>query len=144
MALAEVSDGNLVSVARHQQNPYDEKPENCRLWTFRSEDGGATWTTPEPTAIVGKPPHLTVLRDGRLLLSYGYRFAPYGIRACISTDGGCTWDHDDEIILREDGVNDDLGYPQSVECSDGSILTVYYQVKCSGEMPKIFLTRWNL
>ena len=32
----------------------------------------------------------------------------------------------DEIIIRSDGKDGDLGYPSSVQLSDGRILTVYY------------------
>ena len=64
------------------------------------------------------------LRDGRLVITYGYRSAPYGIRARISKDEGKTWG--DEIILRNDGGAWDLGYTRSLQRSDGKMLTVYY------------------
>jgi sialidase-1 len=96
------------------------------LWQSESVDGGKTWTIPRKTEIWGFPAHLLVLKDGRLLCSYGYRRPPYGIRACISTDEGKTWDLKNEIIIRNDGLHGDLGYPSSIELDDGKILTVYY------------------
>jgi hypothetical protein len=73
---------------------------------------------------------------GKLLMTYGYRRPPWGIRACLSNDQGKTWDLDNEIILRMDGgtpegqarkvIDADLGYPVSVELADGSVFTVYY------------------
>lgn len=143
-ALLEVEPGQLIAAARHQLRPYDEKPENCTIWRCFSSDGGKTWTEPEPTDIVGKPPHLTNLPDGRVLLSYGYRFAPFGIRASVSDDGGKSWHATEEIVLRDDGPNDDLGYPQSLVCTDGTILTVYYQILPGDTLPSILLTRWRL
>ena len=102
----------------------------------RSTDRGKTWGKVNKTPVWGYPQHLLPLRDGRLLMTYGYRRYPYGIRACISHDGGVTWDMDNEIILRMDGGagagkpsrvgNWDLGYPVSIELPDGRILTVYY------------------
>jgi len=64
------------------------------------------------------------LQDGRLCLTYGYRDVPYGIRAKLSEDDGETWG--EEIILRDDGGNYDLGYPRTVQRSDGKIVTLYY------------------
>ena len=49
---------------------------------------------------------------------------PYGIRARISQDRGETWG--DEIVLRDDGGNWDLGYTRTVQRPDGKIVTVYY------------------
>jgi len=64
------------------------------------------------------------LRDGRLCLTYGYRDAPYGMRARLSSDEGATWG--EEIILRDGGGNHDLGYPRTVQRADGQVVTVYY------------------
>jgi hypothetical protein len=113
------------------------------LWQFESEDGGHTWTDPRPTEIIGKPPHLTRLSDGRILLTYGYRHEPYGQRACLSEDGGATWEYEREIVLRDDAPSGDLGYPASVECDDGTILTVYYQQETAGEKTVLMTTRWR-
>jgi hypothetical protein len=42
----------------------------------------------------------------------------------LSDDGGKTWS--DEIQLRDGGGGRDLGYPRSVQQSDGKVVTVYY------------------
>ncbi len=60
---------------------------------------------------------MTKLQDGRLCLTYGYRDAPYGMRARLSPDGGATWG--EEIVLRDGGGNHDLGYPRTVQRGDG-------------------------
>ncbi len=39
-------------------------------------------------------------------------------------DGGATWDRWN--VLRADGGNRDLGYPCTVQRSDGRFVTVYY------------------
>lgn len=92
----------------------------------RSTDGGVTWSQPVRTPVRGFPQHLLQLKDGRLLATYGYRYAPQGIRACISRDGGLTWDIDKEIIIRNDGGTEDLGYPVAVEMPSGEVFCVYY------------------
>jgi len=141
--VAEDEPGRLVAMVRYEERPYVEGRTNCVLWQFDSEDGGHTWTDPRPTQILGKPPHVLRLKDGRLLVTYGYRHEPYGERACFSRDGGRTWDYDNEIVLRDDAPSGDLGYPASVECDDGTILTVYYQQERPGEMTRLMTTRWE-
>lgn len=141
--VVEVSPGRLLAMARYEEQPYREGRTACVLWQFTSEDGGHTWTEPRPTEILGKPPHLLKLRDGRILVTYGYRHAPYGERACFSTDGGATWDYAHEVILRDDAINGDLGYPATAECDDGTLLTVYYQIDRPGEKTSLMMTRWR-
>jgi len=98
-----------------------------RSWieSWRSADNGATWSlTNEPVADTGEgnPPHLLKLADGRLCLTY--RAKPFGIFARLSSEGGQTWSP--PITLRADGGGRDIGYPRSVQRSDGKVVTVYY------------------
>ena len=124
--IAQLPGGRIIMMIRATAKPYNDRDARCVLWESHSDDGGVTWVAPSPTPLWGFPPHLLVLGDGRVLCSYGYRRFPYGERACLSTDG-ITWNAGDEIILREDAPNGDLGYPASVELGGGKILTVYYQ-----------------
>ena len=67
---------------------------------------------------------LTRLLDGRLCLTYGYRDAPHRICAKLSSDDGNTWSK--EVVLRDNGGDHDVGYPRTVQCPDGVVVTVYY------------------
>ena len=96
------------------------------LYACRSLDGGRSWSVPEPTALFGLPGHLLTLRDGRLLCTYGRRTEPFGIRACLSEDGGRTWRVDQEIVIRDDLPNADLGYPTTIEYAPGRLFVCYY------------------
>ncbi|HNQ35086.1 MAG TPA: sialidase family protein [bacterium] len=139
--LVETAPGRLLALARYEDVL---KVEPSCLWQSGSEDGGRTWSEPYSTGILGKPPHLCRLSDGRVLATYGYRHPPYGQRACLSVDGGRTWDYADEIILRDDAPSGDLGYPASAELADGMIITVYYQQEPPGdEKPCLMATRWR-
>ncbi len=93
---------------------------------YRSQDNGESWqylNTPAPST-AGNPAALLKLSDGRLCVMYGYRSAPFGIRARISSDDGVTWTG--EILLRTDGGDWDLGYPRAIERPDGNIVVAYY------------------
>ncbi|MDA0709992.1 MAG: sialidase family protein [bacterium] len=104
--------------------------EETKHWvdTYLSRDNGLTWTQvgqPVPASGTGgNPPTLTRLADGRTVLVYGYRAAPFGIRAKISPDDGASWGA--EIVLRDDGGNPDIGYPRTVCRADGAVVIAYY------------------
>jgi len=137
--VAEMPDGKLVALVRYE--PSDRT--KCFLQRSESYDGGKTWTTTHTTLMWGYPPHMIVLENGWLLNVYGVRRKRYSERACISKDGGKTWDIENEIILAH-ARNGDLGYPASVQLDDGSILTVYYQIDQAGEKTSLHCTHWRL
>jgi len=127
---------------------YDEPylvipPKGPWIITFRVQaDGyvrqafsndGRRWSRVRKTRVRGFPQHILPLKDGRLLMAYGYRYKPYGVRACVSRDHGRTWHVDQEILLNYGAANSDLGYPVSLELKDGRLLTVYYYNDPSGE-----------
>ncbi|MCA9433086.1 MAG: exo-alpha-sialidase [Candidatus Omnitrophica bacterium] len=93
---------------------------------YLSPNEGESWYRLEEPTIDngGNPASMIRLADGRIALTYGWRHAPYGIRARISEDEGQSWS--DEVILRCDGANWDLGYPRTVQREDGKCVTVYY------------------
>jgi hypothetical protein len=123
----ECADGRLVAHIRNENKTDDNE-------TLQSEstDGGKTWSVPHRLRVVdgsegvwGTPSHLLRLRDGRLLMSYGYRRAPFGNQARVSADEGATWSA--PMTISADGACGDLGYPSNVELDDGSFLTVWYE-----------------
>lgn len=117
--LTEVAPGELYCVLR-------ESRRKGHLYACRSVDGGQTWSEPEMTPIFGHPGQLLMLQEGRLLCTYGRRIAPFGIRACLSEDGGRTWLLDNEIVVRDDLLNGDLGYPTTIEYEPGKLFCCYY------------------
>ncbi len=137
--VVEMPDGKLLAMFRF--NPDDKTKAYLRQ--SESNDGGKTWTTTHKTKIWGYPPHLILLKNGWLLASYGVRKIPYSERACISKDGGKTWDIENEIVLSLSDSGD-LGYPASVQLDDGSILTIYYQIDKEGEKTSLMQTHWKL
>lgn len=121
--LLRLKSGKLITMMRTDNS---KREGTGYLFQSQSEDDGRTWSRPFQTPIWGYPAHVLELGDGRLLCVYGYRRPPFGVRACLSRDGGGSWDIDREIVLRDDGGTGDLGYPTSVELSDGRVLTAYW------------------
>ena len=92
--------------------------------------------------VAGSPPHLLRHSSGAIVLTYGYRHPGYGQRAVVSRDEGATWS--EEIIIRDDGPSGDLGYPCSIELSDGSVFTVYYQQLPGQKQCSLLWSKWKL
>ena len=134
----ELADGTLVGLVRYHG------PDNCMRQTV-SKDGGKTWTPMAKTGMVGLPPHLIRLGDGKLVNVYGRRIreAGFGEFAAISDDNGKTWDVQNEIALAK-SHNGDLGYPASCLLPGGDILTIYYQQSAPGQKPCLMATRWRV
>jgi hypothetical protein len=102
-----------------------------RLATTRSTDG-LQWSEPRLHALIGHPFHPLLLADGRVLLSYGYRTTPYGIRLRVLDNALADPDRAEEFVVRDDGVCADVGYPWAVELADGNVLLVYYWTDLQG------------
>jgi Neuraminidase (sialidase) len=135
----ELNNGKLLVMFRY--NPSDHSQSYLRQ--SESSDGGRTWTSSHKTDIWGYPPHLVQLKNSWILNTYGVRKEPYGEKACISKDGGKTWETGKEIMISP-AMNGDLGYPASLQLDDGSILTVYYQIDKKGEKTSLMSTHWQL
>ena len=121
--IVRTASGRIIAALRNHG------PDNAIFVTY-SDDDGKTWTPLKKTDLIGHPVDLIQLSDGRILASYGIRppshDMPGGIRVCFSKDNGETWDLRSEIQLRNDFINWDIGYPESLELPDGRIFTVYY------------------
>jgi BNR repeat-like domain len=92
---------------------------------FRSSDDGQTWGEGQRvTARNEINGHLAQLQDGQLLLSYGNRVSgQFGVLAKLSHDAGRTWGTPVRLAT---SLEQDCGYPSSVQQADGKILTAYY------------------
>lgn len=97
----------------------------------RSHDRGRTFEW-EPMGFKGHPVNALRLPDNRVLITYGYRHEPYGIR-CRILNAECTdYKTAPEIILRDDGANSDIGYSWPVMTDSNHVLVTYYFNKDDG------------
>jgi hypothetical protein len=115
--------GRVIAMIRCHR--YDEPIGNF-LYQATSDDGGVTWTAFVRTPMWGYPAQMILLNDGKTILcTYAHRRHPYGSRACLSRDGGQTWDIENEKILKDDSLPGLVWYPTSVQLDDGTILTAH-------------------
>lgn len=135
-ALIHLASGKIVALLRTAPTGW--------LYQSDSYDQGRTWSEPVKTSMWGHPAHLWLLHDGRVLATYGRRQAPFGIRVCVSSDEGKTWDIKNEIVLRDDFKTGDLGYPTTTQLDDGTLLTVYYGRDENNDVTCIQSTFWKL
>ena len=146
--LATLPDGSLLMLLWTFRQGDEEtlSPRVCR-----SDDGGRTWTRPEPTGIAGQIASPVALSPDVVLAATNVRHPPEGIRLWGSADGGRTWNADEPLMMwsvREsrmlgepvspepearsgDGVWAALdaftfGTPDMVLLRDGSVLLTYY------------------
>jgi hypothetical protein len=147
-SLLHLGNGEILAMVRadadfHTENEFMPVGGVGDLCTARSYDGGMSWTFSNRTGIWGQPGSISKLKNGNLLCTYGYRKAPFGVRACVSYDNGMSWDVKNEYILRDDCPTWDCGYPFTIELANGELYTVYYFV-CEEGIRHICGTKWNL
>jgi hypothetical protein len=92
----------------------------------RSRDRGKSFESWKDAGWQGHPHHAIRLEDNRVLLVYGYRHPPFGIRARV-LDPECTdFAAAPEFVIRDDGGGKDLGYPWAVALPGRKVLVTYY------------------
>ena len=92
----------------------------------RSTDGGKSFQPWQDMGWQGHPLQALRLPDARVLLVYGYRHKPYGVRARILNAECTDFASAKEFVIRDDGGTTDLGYPWSVQLDGNRVLVVYY------------------
>ncbi len=158
--MTRLNNGKLICFLRTQHKP--NRQDN--LWFTWSDDDGVTWSLPKKSPLWGYPAEVLQLNNGRVLVVYGYRKDPWGVRGCISDDG-LNWDIKNEFTIREGGVpvpkpgkgdrtvQDMLimaqywhiGYPSATQLDDGTIVVGYHEYS-DDEQPIQYLmcTRFRL
>ncbi|MBW8324286.1 MAG: glycoside hydrolase [Prolixibacteraceae bacterium] len=111
--------GDLVAFLRTADMPNEY---SC---IARSTDGGKSFQW-QSLGFYGYPLHALKLPDNRVLLTYGYRHKPYGIRARILNPECTDFASAPEFVVRDDGGSGDLGYSWSEMLDQNRVLVVYY------------------
>jgi hypothetical protein len=124
-SLYETPKGDLVGFMR--TGDFDDHTTMAR-----SLDHGLSFQPWQDAGFQGHPHHALRLPDKRVLLVYGYRHRPFGIRARVLNPDCSDISSAQEIILRDDGGNGDLGYPWATLLSKHRALAVYYFNQADG------------
>jgi hypothetical protein len=92
-----------------------------------SADDGRTWAPRgDLTLPMQHPADLTDVGDNHVLATYGLRNRGLmGVGARLSRDGGLTWGAPAVLFQFGDDATD-CGYPSTVPCADGTLLTACY------------------
>jgi len=134
--LVDAGEGRMICHIRNEN-----KTDDGQTLQSESTDGGRTWTIPHAIGVWGLPSHLLRMRNGNLLMSYGHRRSPLGIQARMSRDKGVTWT--DAISITNDAKSSDLGYPSTIECEDGTMVTIWYEVLAGSPLAQLRQSRWK-
>jgi len=134
--ITQLDDGTILAamrnrVARHRWVDVVASTDEGRTWAKRSLAFDHN----------NNPASLVNLGGERLAIVYGYRNEPFGIRGKVSDDAGRTWS--DEIVLRDDAREWDLGYVRAALRPDGRILIVYYYTTADRPENHIAATIWT-
>lgn len=118
-SLYETAKGDLVAFARTAD--FDD-----HTVIARSRDRGKSFEQWQDAGWQGHPHHAARLEDGRVFLVYGYRHPPQGVRARVLNAECTDFASAPEVVLRDDGGGNDLGYPWAVVLPNRRILATYY------------------
>jgi hypothetical protein len=140
----ELADGSILCHIRAQRVHGSPSPKTLTTYQSVSTDGGKSRSKPERLLEDngGAPSHIIRHSSGTLVAVYGCRKKPWGIQVMFSQDEGKTWSTDH--MLCEDEVSPDLGYPATVELSDGSLLTVFYAHPAADQPAVIMQQKWRI
>lgn len=135
-----LDDGTILVHIRAEKYNEDDM---FTIFQSESHDNGKTWSKPKQILprLGGAPAHLFKHSSGMIICTYGYREKPFGIKAMFSKDNGKSWDMGYDIYVNN--VDDDLGYPSTVELSDGSLLTIFYALPGENEPAVIMQQKWR-
>ncbi len=141
--------GRIIVHIRQQYlgaNPLKDGTKLFRVLQSESTDGGKSFSTPHPVSDridVGAPACLLRHSSGVLISTVSYRTPPYGINLLVSRDDGESWE---ACNLLSGEPNADLGYPSTVELSDGTLFTVFYSHLTEDKQSPsvIFGVKWRI
>jgi hypothetical protein len=133
--------GHLVAMFWTHDRTLGVDIENHIAW---SDDGGRSWSDPQPTGWKGQHCQPLPLGGNRLAAIYVHRHEPASLRIVVSDDFGKSWNRSNELAFYEHSEDGDydrskpfeefwqdmmrwqFGHPRAVQNRDGDVLIVYY------------------
>jgi len=90
--------------------------------------GAGDWRLANGRVQKPSPGSIVALPNGNVLVVYGYRAYPFGVRAIVSRDGGDTFDTGTEYVLSDTAYSFDCGYPSAICGEDGRAVVACYSI----------------
>jgi len=143
--------------AMHAKKPTGNDNADRLIFT-KSTDGGLTWSNvedfPKYTGTL-EPygqmyPRVTPLHQGRTLMTYTKRSGtpPLGLRAVLSTDGGDTFDFQNDVLILDENTQPGWpsggGFGNTIQLPDGSLISCYSYATSPQTDPHTEVVRWRL
>jgi BNR repeat-like domain len=117
-SIVSLSDGRLLAHIRDIHS--------TALYQSFSSDRGMSWTSPQPSGIVGQTPFLFRTRRGVLLCAHrDKRPNRGGVGLAMSFDSGEKW-HSATSLYESPDKKGDCASPAMVQFEDGLLMCVYY------------------
>ena len=85
-----------------------------------------SWSTPWASSQYGYPADVIHTNTGALLMAFGYRRIPYGVRLAWISHVDSKWSVDPAVAVDEASETPECGYPSLLQLQDGRILLAYY------------------
>ena len=121
------SDGWLAAARTLSDYEHPDDPHGQPyVQAVRANAAADSWSDGKNLTLPDQHPgNLLRLKDGNILFTCGSRIEGFmGVFSRVSADEGHTWS--DPLILIEDGLSRDMGYPSTIQLDDGRLLTAYY------------------
>ncbi len=142
-----LSNGDILVHIRAERRKSEK--DVFTIYQTVSKDGGRSFPVPTPIVLsneqevdktfLGAPPHIMRHSSGALFCLVGVRDGNVGVRVLKSVNEGESWE---VMVLTDDAVSNDIGYPSTAELSDGSFYTVWYERPNDEEPATIRGVRW--
>jgi hypothetical protein len=118
--------------------------KNQHIQLYESFDRGKTWMFSQAITLLQQVPASTiVLKDGRVLITYGCRNDVKSISYRISHHTLPKFE--EAVVLQEIDTDGDMGYPSTVQLEDGSLVTAFYADKDTGHNRyHIGIIKWEI
>lgn len=120
------SSGTLRILIRTHKTASGTEFERARLSIAHSPDAGKSWSDARLTSIHAEPASCFNCGDGKVIISYGYRKEPFGVRIRVCDEDLDNIEEAHEYIIREDAGNIDTGYPWVCMLEKNRFLVSYY------------------
>ncbi len=126
----------LIAVSRTANNQH--------LVLYSSINNGKTWQYQQDISLLNQiPASITILKDKRVLITYGCRNNIKSISYRIGDQYAKNFE--EPTVLQIIGTDSDMGYPSTIQLNDDTLVTAYYTSKdVNHDRYHVGIIKWSL